>query len=261
MFSDGESRSFTERLDRGDGRQRVEIATLGEGERQAGTWGAGAVGRITQSWARGRRGRGRGEGSCWRLVRRLVRRLVWGKKSSVIFDLSKTIWVVVQVGKQHPLLVVGSTEDLVLVQIELITNTEPASRHLKPSRCWAGSYLCPHCWQAKHSRWQTFVLALITISKAGMTLLQAEQQPVEPNSLKGRNSYLASSPCPTANTDLRQSLLQSSRFPLVQREWPTSPSLASQQPHLRQSSCQNRSRACNSSESEPGNTMDIAANA
>ena len=86
-------------------------------------------------------------------MRRLVRRLVWGKKSSVIFDLSKTIWVVVQVGKQHPLLVVGSTEDLVLVQIELITNTEPASRHLKPSRCWAGSYLCPHCWQAKHSRW------------------------------------------------------------------------------------------------------------
>ena len=60
-------------------------------------------------------------------MRRLVRRLVRGKKPGVIFNLSKTIWVVVKVGKQHPLLVVRPAQDLVLVEIELITNTEPAA--------------------------------------------------------------------------------------------------------------------------------------
>ena len=54
-----------------------------------------------------------------------------GKKPSVIFNLSKTIWVVVKVGKQHPLLVVRPAQDLVLVQIELVANTEPASRHVR----------------------------------------------------------------------------------------------------------------------------------
>ena len=61
------------------------------------------------------------------LVRRLVRRLVRGEKPSVIFNLSKTIRVVVKVGKQHPLLVVRAAQDLVLIEIELITNTEPAA--------------------------------------------------------------------------------------------------------------------------------------
>ena len=44
----------------------------------------------------------------------------------MILYLSKTVWVVVKVGEQHPLFVVRSTEDLVLIKIELITNTEPA---------------------------------------------------------------------------------------------------------------------------------------
>ena len=65
-----------------------------------------------------------------RLVRRLVRGLVGGKKPSVIFNLSKTIRVVVKVGKQHPLLIVRAAKDLVLIQIELVSNTEPASRQV-----------------------------------------------------------------------------------------------------------------------------------
>ena len=64
-------------------------------------------------------------------MRRLVRRLVRGKKPSVIFNLSKTIRVVVKVGKQHPLLVVRAAQDLVLIEIELITNTEPASLQVR----------------------------------------------------------------------------------------------------------------------------------
>ena len=42
---------------------------------------------------------------------------------------------------------------------------------------------------------------------------------------------------------LKQSLLQRIRFPLVYSVDPTSPSLQSQHPHFRQSSCQNISRA------------------
>jgi hypothetical protein len=40
-----------------------------------------------------------------------------------------------------------------------------------------------HCWQAKHSRWYTLFLALITISKAGITFEHAAQCPVLPNNL------------------------------------------------------------------------------
>jgi hypothetical protein len=40
-----------------------------------------------------------------------------------------------------------------------------------------------HCWQAKHSKWYTLFLALITISKAGITLEHAAQCPVLPNNL------------------------------------------------------------------------------
>ena len=43
----------------------------------------------------------------------------------MILNLSKTVWVVVEVGEQHPLLVVWTTEDLVLVEIELVSHTEP----------------------------------------------------------------------------------------------------------------------------------------
>ena len=52
---------------------------------------------------------------------------MWRRRQqpSVILNLSKTVWVVVEVGEQHPLLVVWTTEDLVLVQIELVANTEP----------------------------------------------------------------------------------------------------------------------------------------
>lgn len=47
----------------------------------------------------------------------------------------------------------------------------------------------------------------------------------------------------TLITYLRQSLLHKMRFALVYRVEPTSPSLQSQHPHLRQSSCQNKSKA------------------
>ena len=66
-----------------------------------------------------------------RLVWSLVWSLGWGKKPSVILYLSKTVWVVVKVGKQHPLLVVRAAQDLVLIEIELITNTEPASLQVR----------------------------------------------------------------------------------------------------------------------------------
>ena len=45
------------------------------------------------------------------------------------------------------------------------------------------TYLWLHCWQAKHSRWYTLFLALMTISKAGITLAHAAQCPVLPNNL------------------------------------------------------------------------------
>ena len=72
----------------------------------------------------------------------------------MILNLSKTVWVVVEVGEQHPLLVVWPTEDLVLVEIELVAHTEPEIESvggvvlIVPE-----SDLWPHCWQAKHSRW------------------------------------------------------------------------------------------------------------
>ena len=52
---------------------------------------------------------------------------MWRRRQqpSVILNLSKTVWVVVEVGEQHPLLVVRPTEDLVLVEIELVAHTEP----------------------------------------------------------------------------------------------------------------------------------------
>lgn len=47
-------------------------------------------------------------------------------------------------------------------------------------------YLWLHCWQAKHSKWYTLLLARITISNAGITLVHAAQRPVFPNNLKKR---------------------------------------------------------------------------
>ena len=55
---------------------------------------------------------------------------------------------------------------------------------------YINTHLWLHCWQAKHSKWYTFVRALITISKAGMTLLHAAQYPVVPNNLKSIKKFL-----------------------------------------------------------------------
>ena len=70
-----------------------------------------------------------------------------------------------------------SPRGLVVVQVELVTHAEPGDSTCKVDiLCLDNStHRCPHCWQAKHSRWYTLVLALITISKAGITLLHAEQ--------------------------------------------------------------------------------------
>ena len=47
------------------------------------------------------------------------------EKSGLCFQLSKVVRVVLYICKQHSLLIVWSTEDLVVKQVELITNTEP----------------------------------------------------------------------------------------------------------------------------------------
>lgn len=46
------------------------------------------------------------------------------------------------------------------------------------------THLWLQSWHAKQSRWYTFSLALITISKAGISLLHAAQFPVTPNNLR-----------------------------------------------------------------------------
>lgn len=75
----------------------------------------------------------------------------------------------------------------------------------------AGTHLWLQSWQAKQSRWYTLSRARITISKAGISLLQAAQFPVVPKSLQrggcgvlrgqpgspGEGEGAASSPGPT----------------------------------------------------------------
>lgn len=180
FFLNSKSSSFSERLDWRYWRKRVDVPTFRRG-RTCGRscvvrwWIPSMVGRISWMWVWGRR-RGWGLCSCrnrgWR----------WRQKPGLVLDLSKSIWMMVDAGKQHPFLVVGTTQNLVVIQIELITDTEPGEKMFSLICIYSDGiisrvlcYLCPHCWQAKHSKWYTFVLALITISKAGITLLQAEQ--------------------------------------------------------------------------------------
>ena len=65
--------------------------------------------------------------------------------------------------------------------------------------------------------------------------------PSRPQPMKG--THITQTPNYAKKAYLRQSLLHNSKFPLVQSVDPTSPSLQSQQPHFRQSSCQYMSNA------------------
>jgi len=62
--------------------------------------------------------------------------------------------------------------------ISTAASCQTASNSHFPAHLWL------HCWQAKHSRWYTLLFALITISNAGITLVQAAQYPVVPNNLQ-----------------------------------------------------------------------------
>ena len=42
-----------------------------------------------------------------------------------MLDLSNSVRMLVEIGEQNSFLVVRSTEDFVIVQIELVTNTKP----------------------------------------------------------------------------------------------------------------------------------------
>ena len=48
-----------------------------------------------------------------------------GQQPGLGLELREAVWVLVQVGEQHPLLVVRPAQDLVVVQVELVTHAEP----------------------------------------------------------------------------------------------------------------------------------------
>ena len=180
FFLNSESSSFSKRLDWRYWRKRVDVSAFWRWRTCGWScvvrwWIASMVGRISWMWIWGSR-RGWGLNSCRN------RGWSWWQKPGLVLDLSKSIWMMMDAGKQHPLLIVRATQNFVIIQIELVANAKPDyERKIFKWFFWCQRqycflcYLCPHCWHAKHSKWYTFVLALITISKAGITLLQAEQ--------------------------------------------------------------------------------------
>ena len=185
-----ECRPLCEAFDRGYWGKRIKVCTFwmrGGGGRSAGAWRRKGVARRMTVWrvrltvARVWRGWGR-----WRWRRMRKRGGSRGHEPGLILDLSNSVRMLVEISKQNSFLVVRSTKDFVIVQIELVTHTKPDKIalsdwlfiELEVSISSSGSestHLWPHCWHAKHSRWYTLVLALITISKAGITLLHAAQ--------------------------------------------------------------------------------------
>ena len=54
-----------------------------------------------------------------------------GQQPGLGLELREAVWVLVQVGEQHPLLVVRPAQDLVVVQVELVTHAEPGDSNCK----------------------------------------------------------------------------------------------------------------------------------
>ena len=54
-----------------------------------------------------------------------------GQQPGLGLELREAVWVLVQVGEQHPLLVVRPAQDLVIVQVELVTHAEPGDSMCK----------------------------------------------------------------------------------------------------------------------------------
>lgn len=125
--------------------------------------------------------------------RRYITRRRWWRTTSIEgVRLTFQHRVVSHWGEYQAFLVVVFTEDFVFTQVESVSHAEPVKIDVfawtTTLNCYTTIvflvYLWLHCWHAKHSRWYTLLRALITISKAGITLLQAAQNPVLPKSRK-----------------------------------------------------------------------------
>ena len=124
LILDGKSCSLCQGLDWRYGWQRVEVGTLGRCRSRG--WGGVGIGGAREAARRCWGGRG---GRWWR---RLVRRSLtsWRrrrKETCLILDLGQSVRMMMNVGKQDSLLVVWTTEDLVIIQIELVSHTKPGT--------------------------------------------------------------------------------------------------------------------------------------